>query len=230
MFEVMLGLVVFATILAPGLVFRRFQARFLVLADAASEKVAILDIALAGLLLTVLTVPIYSLIGITPVTSLWLAETPKDLIAVINKVSFGLLFHCFVIPVYSAVVVAYLERSGMVSSALTTLGLVPMSKHPSAFATAFLAHREISALCSVTLKDGSVVYGQFGAEAAVTTTSEQDVFLDALYIPSEDGDLVLEEDSTGILIKGDQVVTIVFSTLPIPAPEDLEDSDDLDKE
>ncbi len=229
MTEVVLFAAIAASVLVPGLVYRRFKGRFLTISESPAEKLAILEVAVAGLFMTVLMVPIYLALGIDPVTPLWLASTTASLITAIKANWAALLFHSFVVPVLLGIMSAYVERRGWLADALAKMGLQPMAKNPSPWAASWIFHQGVIPLVSVTLKDGQIIYGQFGPEASASVThGNRDVFLDALYALDENGDLVRDEECSGVYIAGDEIRMVVFSDLPLDAPEDLEDASDVD--
>lgn len=228
MTEVLLFAAIAASVLVPGLVYRRFKGRFLTILETPAEKIAILEIAVAGLFMAVLMVPVYLALGIDPVTPLWMAKSAEGLVAAIKANWAGLLFHSFVVPVLIAIMAAYVERRGWLADGLAKMGLQPMAKNPSPWAAAWILHRGEIPMVVVTLKNGEILFGQFGPEAtAAVMSGSRDVFLDALYVLDETtGDLVRDEESSGIFISGDEIRTVVFSDLPIESPEELEDTAD----
>jgi hypothetical protein len=63
----------------------------------------------------------------------------------------------------------------------------------------------------VTLRDGSRVYNVFGYNSfAGDDPSERDLFLEAVYRLTPSGDWGPEEDSGGIIIRGNQLAAIEF--------------------
>lgn len=229
MTEALIALVVATTVLIPGLVFRRFKGRFLTIVETTSDPLAILEVAVAGLFLTVLMVPIYLATGLDPLTPLWTSSASAAQIAAALKANWaGLLFHSFVVPVLVAIMAAYVERRGWLADGLAFIGLQPMAKNPSPWAAAWLAHRGEVPLCTVTLKNDQVVYGQFGPEGtAAVLAGSRDIFLDALYVLDEEsGDLVRQIDCSGIFIAGDEIRMVTFSDLPVPSPEEIDEEDE----
>ena len=210
----LLAIAIAATIMVPGLVFRRFKARFLVLSDAPSEQIALLEIAISGLLINTLVFPVYFALGADPLRILWKAVSAVEFYDALRANPLGIVLHCFVLPAAAAMMLAFLERKHWITTGLARLGLQPSETHPSAWSAGFLAHRDRAALCRVTLKDGSVVYGRFGVNAAATLSGvTKDVYFDQTY-DLVDGGLTLTEGTSGMLVAGDLVALIEFKDLP----------------
>lgn len=216
------------TILIPGLVYRAFKGRFLTIVDHTHEKMAILQVAVSGLFLTLLAIPVYLLIGFDPVTPLWLIVSMKELVRFVTEHWLALFFHSFVLPALVAIMTAYVERKGWMADALAAMGLQPMAKNPSPWASAWILHRGVVPMVAITLKNGDIVYGQFGPEASAAVMSgSRDVFLDALYVlDDQTGELVRDEESSGVFIAGDDIRMVVFTDLPLESPEDVEEADE----
>lgn len=217
MTEAVIGLVVAITILVPGLVIRRFQSIFLTLPDPKHEKEALLLIAIYGLANLAFTWPILLLLGLDPLTPLLLSTSVSEIAESLKAVNVVVWFvQLFVSPVFLAIARCYVERQGTITRFLSKLGLTPMRASIYAWDKAFALYRDHDVLVSVTLKvDGTVLYGRFGADAlAGIKGTDCDLFLDEVYIPTEDGSLVLDESSQGILIPASEIRYLVFSELP----------------
>lgn len=217
MTEAVIGLVVAITILVPGLVIRRFQQIFLTLPDPKHEKEALLLIAIYGLANLAFTWPILLLLGIDPLTPLLLATSVSEIANSFRATSVIVWFvQLFLAPVFLAIARCYLEREGTITRFLSKLGLTPSRATMFAWDKAFAMYRDYDVLVTVTLKgDGTVLYGRFGVDAiAGIKGTDCDLFLDEVYIPAEDGSLVLDETSQGILIPASEIRYLVFSELP----------------
>ena len=225
MTETIIGLVVAITILVPGFVIRRFQAIFLTLPDPKHEKEALLLIALYGLANLAFTWPLLLLIGVDPLTPLLTSASVPDLVASLKGThTLVWLGQLFLAPVCLAIMRSYLERVGIINRFLSKLGLPPVRATTYAWDKAFAMYREFDVLVSVTLKgDGTVLYGRYGADGlAGVKGTDADLFLDQVYIPTEDGSLVLDETSQGILIPASEIRYLVFSELPDEDEDDDE--------
>lgn len=225
MTELIWTLVVAITILVPGAVIRRFQAQFLTIPDPKHEKEALLLLVLYGLANLALTWPLLLVIGVDPLTPLFLANNMQELVVALRSHhALVWLAQLFVAPVFLAVARAYLERSGIISRALSRAGLTPVRSSPHAWDAAFALHRRDDRLVSVTLKNGTVLHGRYGSDAmAGVRAADGDLYLDEVYIPAESGCLELCEESRGILISGTEVSYLVFSEMPNDEDEEAEE-------
>lgn len=222
------GLVLLATVLVPGHVFRRFQARFLVLSTPASPNEHLLGLAITGLWNLALTWPLLSAIGIDPLGALLAAQDMPTLIRAIHEHGLAWLLQILVAPTIWAVMAAYIVRKGFIQRALTAAGIVPQPQHAQAFDAAFYAHRDVPALVSVTLKDGTILHGAWDIESAASSSpGERDIFLSSVYVLSEEEDeFVQEETLSGILIRGSEVSYVTFSEVPVVYGEGASEADE----
>ena len=68
-----------------------------------------------------------------------------------------------------------------------------------------------NAMLLVKMKDGSEITGYFGATSYATSyPNDGSIYLEKVYIKDEDANLILVENSNGILIAKDQYTTIEF--------------------
>lgn len=222
------GLVLLATVLVPGHVFRRFQARFLVLSSPALPNEHLLGLAITGLWNLALTWPLLSAIGIDPLGALLAAQDLPTLIGAIREHGLWWLFQIGVAPAIWAVIAAYIVRKGFIQSALSAAGIVPQPQHAQAFDAAFFAHRDLPALVSVTLKDGTILHGAWDIESAASSSpGERDIFLSSVYVFSEEEDEYVQEEScSGILIRGSEISFLTFSDVPLLYNEGACDADE----
>lgn len=222
------GLVLLATVLVPGHVFRRFQTRFLVLPAPGSPNEHMLGLAITGLWNLALTWPLLSAIGIDPLGALLAAQDMPSLVQAIHRHGLVWLFQILIAPAIFAIIAAYVVRKGWIQTALSSAGIIPQPQCAQAFDAAFFAHRDFPALVSVTLKDGTVVHGGWDlGSAASSSPTERDIFLSTVYVldPDED-EFVQEETCSGILIRGSEVAWITFADIPVRYGEGSSEDDD----
>lgn len=63
----------------------------------------------------------------------------------------------------------------------------------------------------VTLKDGSEIYGFFGAQSfAASDADRRDLYLEAQFRPLDSGEWAPLEDTAGVLIMGEDIAAIEF--------------------
>lgn len=86
--------------------------------------------------------------------------------------------------------------------------------HPIPTAWDYYFSRSAPCWATVTLKDGSRIYGLFHHESfAGDDPEERDLYLQTVFKPTEQGDLAPVEDSLGILIKAERIAAIEFKRL-----------------
>jgi len=222
------GLVLLATVLVPGHVFRRFQSRFLVLPAPGSPNEHLLELAITGMWNLALTWPLLSAIGIDPLGALLSAQDMPTLVAAIHRHGLVWLFQILIAPAIWAVIAAYVVRKGVIQRALSFAGIIPQPQCAQAFDAAFFAHRDVAVLVSVTLKDGTVLHGGWDPGSAVSSSSnERDIFLSSVYVlDEEEEEFVQSDSSSGILIRGSEVAYLVFSDVPVVYGEGSDEDDE----
>jgi len=147
------GLVLLATVLVPGHVFRRFQSRFLVLPAPGSPNEHLLELAITGMWNLALTWPLLSAIGIDPLGALLSAQDMPTLVAAIHRHGLVWLFQILIAPAIWAVIAAYVVRKGIIQRALSFAGIIPQPQCAQAFDAAFFAHRDVAVLVSRTYEE-----------------------------------------------------------------------------
>jgi hypothetical protein len=211
------SLVLIATVLIPGHVFRRFQRRFLITSTPTLPNEHLLDLAITGLWNVALTWPLLAVCGIDPLGALLATSDVSSLVRAIHQHGVAWLAQILVAPMVLAIFSAYVFRKGWIQDALTWAGIVPQPQCAQAFDAAFYAHRDVAALVCVTLKDGTLLYGGWDpGSAASSSASERDLFLSTVYL-LDDGseEYVQDETCSGILIRGDQIAYVTFGEVPI---------------
>lgn len=128
----------------------------------------------------------------------------------ISAKNWGLLFVVLLIaPVVIGIVVAWIERFGLLSKAFYEIELGLLGQSPSAWDTKFKSMSGEHAYMVVTLVGGRTIYGYFGsASIASTDTSERDLFLQRLYTLKPNGEWKPVPNSGGILIKASVIESI----------------------
>lgn len=133
----------------------------------------------------------------------------------------GLVFVIlFVSPICLGIAGAWLTRRERVRALLSAVGFRVQRFIPTAWDFKF--EQEQLAWVVVRLRDGSNVYGFLGTESfAGDEPSERDLYLEAVFEPSEHGHWQPAPSTRGILIKAGEIAAIEFRDLdsaPAPAP------------
>lgn len=125
----------------------------------------------------------------------------------------GLVFLIlFVSPIGLGLAGAWLTRRERVRALLSAVGFRVQRFIPTAWDFKF--EQEQLAWVVVRLRDGSNVYGFLGTESfAGDEPNERDLYLEAVFIPSERGHWQPAPNTGGILIKAGEIAAIEFRDL-----------------
>jgi len=234
MMQTLIGLVISVSILVPGHVYRTFRARYLVIPAPGSQHETILSLVVSGMWNLALTWPVMMLCGIDPLAPALAAVDVPTLAKAIHNNGVAWMLQLLVAPVFTATAIAYINRKGWTQNALTRLGLFPQLRHASAWDAAFYHVRDADVMVAVLYKDKSMppLYGRLGANSAASPGSvDHGVYVDAVYIPdAETGDLVLDEETIGHYIPGEEIGGLTFMFMPELQRELEEEQDDATEE
>jgi hypothetical protein len=225
----LVGVVLLATIVIPGHVWRSYRSRFLVLAPLSTGTDGLLTLVIYGLWNLAITWPVLVAFDRDPLSAIAVATDVPTLANAVRTHGWLWGLQLLVAPVILATLIAYIERKAWIPTLLRKAGLMPLPRHAQAFDQAFVKHLDAMVMVTVRLKDGSLLYGGWDADAAASTnTAERDVYLSSLYVLSEEtGELEPDLESTGILIRGTEISYMIFSDQPEPVmDEDGDDEDD----
>lgn len=160
------------------------------------------DLTLQYLTLSCVNYGLWSWLIVLMVQGNWLASAPTRSAFVV----FGVVF---VSPVVLGLIASRSYRSEWVHRILSGFGFKMHRFIPTAWDFRF--EQELPAWVIVRLKDGSSVYGFLGlASFAGDEPHERDLFVEAVFVPTEEGHWQPAADTGGILIKGSEIATIEF--------------------
>ncbi len=115
----------------------------------------------------------------------------------------------FVSPVGLGLLSGVLTQRDSVARFLSRFGFHTLHPLPTAWDYHFIRGRPYWA--TVTLKDGSRIYGFYGLQSFAGDDPDcRDLYLEAAFRPTEAGDLAPVEDTGGVLIMSDQIAVIEF--------------------
>jgi hypothetical protein len=126
--------------------------------------------------------------------------------------SVGLFVVTLVSPVALGVACAYFAQTRKIAIWLHRWGFRTISSIPSAWDYFFSKSWPYWVI--VTLKDGSHIYGLYGQQSfAGDEPVSRDLYLEATYHLIDDGQWAPTEDSAGIWLKADEIVSLEFRRL-----------------
>ena len=115
----------------------------------------------------------------------------------------------FASPVLLGALAPALSRKPLVKRVLSAVGFNVDRFIPTAWDFKF--EQETPSWVIVRLRDGASVYGFWGSESfAGDEPGERDLFLEAVFQPSNEGHWQPAPDTAGILIRADEIATIEF--------------------
>lgn len=219
-----------AAILLPGYVYRKFKSRFLVINVDKHHEDTLIGYILTGIVVTLITWPLVTALGIAPTGALIAANDLNALGKELSRNTLGWITQLIIAPVFLAMVAAYFERKTWGADLLTKIGLPPQPRYPNALNQAGYVHREADPIVEIERKNGELIYGRLGPRAVVTAEDGYpDIFLDAIYVLDHaTGDLVEDDDCSGKVVLGSQIATITFYVNPLVSgnEEDGESEED----
>jgi len=226
MIATLFALALVVAFITPGFIYRRFVRRFLTVDHENNVQETFLAYGVTGGLVLILTWPLFNLMGFDPFSVLLATKDMEAFIGVIHANPIPVILQLVVSPVVLAVFSAYIQRKTWDTKVLAKLKLYPLPRYPTALSQAAFYHRESDSVVEVRLKNGSKVYGLLGKESCLTATrGHPDIFLQSVYIEFSDGQLELDEKSSGILILGSEISTMQFYLNPELHPELDEDEE-----
>jgi hypothetical protein len=137
---------------------------------------------------------------------------PWDKSVLENTVDLAIIFLViiFISPLLLGLMFGLANQQQLVERGLAILGFRTLSGFPSAWDYKFSRINE-PLWVLVTLKDGSQVAGRFGKNSfASSESSERDLYLESVYQLSEDDPWQPVTETSGILIKADEIRYIEF--------------------
>lgn len=227
----LLGLVISISVLVPGHVYRSFRSRYLVVPTPGTQQETLLSIVVAGLWNFVLSWPLMTALGFDPLATALAAKDVSSLAIAIRSEGFAWMLQLLVTPVVLSTAVAYVNRKGWTQKFLTKrLGLFAQVRHASAWDAAFYHVRDAEVMVAVLYKEKGrpPLYGRLGANSAASPSSvDHGLYVDAVYVPDPaTGDLILDEETLGHWIPGDEIGGLTFMFMPELVAELEEDADD----
>lgn len=199
----------------PGYIYRRFVRRFLTVDHEANVQETFLAYGVTGLLVLILTWPLFSFFGFDPFSVVLATNDMRAFIQVILDNPVAVILQLIVSPVLLAVFSAYAQRMAWDANILGKLKLFPLPRHPTALAQAVFYHRQSDPIVEITLKNGQTMFGLLGPDSCVTATKgHPDLFVERVYFELDDGELELDENSSGLLVLGSEISTIQFHLNP----------------
>lgn len=112
-------------------------------------------------------------------------------------------------PIALGLFLGRVDQQDLLRAWLGRFGFRTIHQVPSAWDFKF--GRTVPCWLIVTLKDGSRVYGRFDTGSfASDDPKERDIFIEAVYVPRDDGEWLPAEGSAGILIRAEQVAAVEF--------------------
>lgn len=201
--------------IVPGFIYQKFVRRFLTIEHEPNVQETFLAYGLTGWLVLIITWPLFSCFGFDPFAVLLATEDMGTFINVIHSNPVPVILQLIVSPVILAIFSAYMQRRSWDAKLLAKLKLYPLPKHPTALSQAVFYHRQSDPIVEVRLKNGMKIYGILGPESCVTAAKgHPDLFLELVYTEYSDGELELDENSSGILILGSEISTMQFFLNP----------------
>ncbi len=115
----------------------------------------------------------------------------------------------FVSPVALALLIAKLQQTQWIGNFLGRFGFNTINPIPTAWDYQFTKNDPNWVV--VTLKDGSKVFGFYGLKSFTgDEPGHRDIFLEAVFEPTETGEWAPVEDTAGVWISADQLAIIEF--------------------
>lgn len=225
----MIGLVLIVMIVAPGYIYRSYRARYLVVPSPGTQHETLMSLIVCGLWNFALTWPLMVVFGIDPLAPALAAVDTPTLVAAVRENGLAWMLQLLVAPVFIATAIAFINRKGWTQNALTRIGLFAQMRHASAWDAAFYHVRDTEVMVAVLYKDASKppLYGRLGANSAASPGSvDHGVYVDAVYIPDEEtGDLILDEETIGHYVPGDEIGGLTFMFMPESRHDLMDDGD-----
>lgn len=218
MTQTLIGLVLAATFLVPGSIYRNFRNRFLVIQAVGNQQENMIANFTSGLWNFVLTFPILSFFGVDPLGPALAATDVPTLVNAVRVNGLAWFLQLAVAPVFLAVAMAFINRKRWTQKMLGFLGIRAQMRHASAWDAAYYHIGDREVLVGVAFKDPGrpPLYGRLGANSAASPNAvNNDIYLDAVYVPCDaTGTLSLDEDAIGMFISEEEVSALTFIRMP----------------
>jgi hypothetical protein len=121
-------------------------------------------------------------------------------------------FIVFISPLAFAILSGSLAQKPFVARFLGRLGYQPLKAIPTAW-DFFFNKREPYWVVAI-LKDGSRIYGLYGLQSfAGDEPGQRDLYLEAAYRPTDNGEWAPAEDTGGVFIAAEQIAVLEFRRL-----------------
>lgn len=230
MITTVFALALVVSFLIPGYIYRRFVKRFLTVDHEPNVQETFLAYGTTGLLVLIITWPLFSLFGFDPFSVVLATNDMRAFIQVILDNPVAVILQLIVSPVLLALFSSYIQRKAWDANLMVKLKLAPLPRYPTALAQAVFYHRDSDPIVEITLKNGITVFGMLGPESCVTATrGHPDLFVERVYFEHDDGELELDERSSGLLVLGSEISTLQFhlnpELFPLPDSEESEEEE-----